>query len=61
MMVSRFGISRGVSPREPLKKVSELAKKINDLGFENIWYIDHQLGMKDIYASMLLTAQATRN
>jgi len=60
-MVSRFGISRGVSPREPFANVAALAKKIDDLGFENIWYIDHQLGMKDMYASMLLTAQATTN
>ncbi len=58
-MVKRFGISRGVSPREPLAKVGPMAKKIEDLGFEHVWYIDHQLGMKDIYATMTLTAMAT--
>jgi 5,10-methylenetetrahydromethanopterin reductase len=58
-MVKRFGISRGVSPREPLSNVGLLAKKIEDLGFEHIWYIDHQLGMKDIYTTMNLTALAT--
>ena len=60
MMVTRFGISRGVSPREPLKNVAEMATLIDDLGFENIWYIDHQLGMKDIYATMNVTAMATK-
>ncbi len=60
-MVSRFGISRGVSPREPLAKVAEMATLIDDLGFEHIWYIDHQLGMKDIYATMNMTALATKN
>lgn len=60
-MVNRFGISRGVSPREPLTKVAEMATLIDDLGFENIWYIDHQLGMKDIYATMNVTAMATKN
>ncbi len=60
-MVSRFGISRGVSPREPLTKVAEMATLIDDLGFEHVWYIDHQLGMKDIYATMNMTALATKN
>ena len=60
-MVKRFGISRGVSPREPLSKVTEMAKLIDDLGFDRIWYIDHQLGMKDIYTTMALTAQATKH
>jgi len=58
-MVKRFGISRGVSPREPLANVGPMAKKIEDLGFEHIWYIDHQLGMKEIYTTMTLTAMAT--
>ena len=60
-MVTRFGISRGVSPREPLKNVAEMATLMDDLGFEHVWYIDHQLGMKDIYATMNVSALATKN
>lgn len=39
-MINRFGISRGVSPREPLANVGESAKAIEDYGFEALWFID---------------------
>ena len=58
-MIKRFGLSRGVSPREDFKKVGELAKMIEDHGFENLWFIDHQLGMKDVYAAMNVAALST--
>ena len=58
-MVTRFGVSRGVSPREPLAAVGELAREVEDLGFETLWFIDHQLGMKDVYTAMNLSALAT--
>ena len=58
-MVNRFGISRGVSPREPLASVGELARAVEDHGFDALWFIDHQLGMKDVYAAMNLSALAT--
>ena len=58
-MIKRFGLSRGVSPREDFSKVAELAKIAEDRGFENLWFIDHQLGMKDVYASMYVAAMAT--
>ena len=58
-MVTRFGISRGVSPREPLAAVGELARTVEELGFDALWFIDHQLGMKDVYAAMTLSALAT--
>ena len=58
-MVTRFGISRGVSPREPLAGVGELARTVEDLGFDALWFIDHQLGMKDVYTAMTLSALAT--
>ncbi|MGI9235046.1 MAG: LLM class flavin-dependent oxidoreductase [Woeseiaceae bacterium] len=58
-MIKRFGLSRGVSPREDFKKVGELAKMIEDNGFENLWFIDHQLGMKDVYAAMNVAALST--
>jgi len=58
-MISRFGISRGVSPREELKGLGESAKMIEDGGFEVLWFIDHQLGMKDVYAAMNVAALCT--
>ncbi len=58
-MVSRFGLSRGVSPRESFAQVGEIAKLAEDKGFEALWFIDHQLGMKDVYAAMNVAAMAS--
>ncbi len=58
-MTDHFGISRGVSPREPLTQVAESAKAVESLGFEVLWFVDHQLGMKDVYAAMNVSAMAT--
>ena len=58
-MINRFGLSRGVSPREEFSKVAELAKMTEEQGFETLWFIDHQLGMKDVYAAMYVAAMAT--
>lgn len=58
-MVSRFGISRGVSPRESFEKVGEIAKAAEAHGFEALWFVDHQLGMKDVYTAMNIAAIAT--
>ena len=60
-MKHRYGISLGVSPREPLSRTAELARDIDDRGFEALWYIDFQLGMKDVYAAMNLAALSTQN
>jgi 5,10-methylenetetrahydromethanopterin reductase len=57
--MNRFGLSLGVSPREPLANVPELARAAERYGFEALWYIDFQLGMKDVYAAMYLAAGAT--
>ena len=59
-MTHRYGISLGVSPREPLVRTSELARAIDESGFEVLWYIDFQLGMKDVYAAMNLAALSTK-
>ena len=59
LMVKRFGISRGVSPRETFGQVGEIARKAEELGFEALWFIDHQLGMKDVYAAMNVAAMET--
>ena len=58
-MVNRFGISRGVSPRETFDQVAEIAKAVEANGFEALWFIDHQLGMKDVYTAMNVSAMAT--
>jgi len=58
-VVDRFGISLGVSPREPLRRAGRLAKTIEQSGFDALWYIDHQLGMKDVYAALNVAALNT--
>jgi len=58
--MKRFGISRGVSPRETFQQVGEIAKEIEDLGFEALWFVDHQLGMKDVYTAMDVAAMSTK-
>ena len=60
-MTGRYGISMGVSPREPLSRTSELARAVDERGFEVLWYIDFQLGMKDVYAAMNLAALSTKD
>ena len=57
--MNRWALSMGVSPREPLTNVQTLAREAERLGFEALWYIDFQLGMKDAYAAMNLAALAT--
>jgi len=59
--MNRWGLSMGVSPREPLSNVATLASAAEQNGFEALWYIDFQLGMKDVYAAMYLAAEATQN
>jgi 5,10-methylenetetrahydromethanopterin reductase len=58
--MNRFGISRGVSPRETFTQVGEIAKEIEDHGFDMLWFVDHQLGMKDVYAAMNVAALNTK-
>lgn len=58
-MMNRWGLSMGVSPREPLTNVTGLAEAAEKNGFEAMWFIDFQLGMKDVYAAMNIAALAT--
>ena len=58
--MKRFGITRGVSPRETFEQVGQNAREIEDLGFEALWFVDHQLGMKDVYTTINLPAMATQ-
>lgn len=57
--MNRWGLSMGVSPREPLENVQKVATAAEERGFEALWYIDFQLGMKDVYTAMLLAGMAT--
>lgn len=57
--MNRWALSMGVSPREPLSNVATLAAAAEAHGFEALWYIDFQLGMKDVYAAMNVAAMAT--
>jgi 5,10-methylenetetrahydromethanopterin reductase len=57
--MNRWGLSTGVSPREPLNNVGAVAAAAEQHGFEALWYIDFQLGMKDVYAAMYMAALAT--
>lgn len=52
----RYGISMGVSPREPLNRLREVARSVERHGFETLWVIDFQLGMKDVYAALYVAA-----
>lgn len=54
--MTSYGLSIGVSPREPLTNVGQLARAADDAGFEALWVIDFQLGMKDVYAAMNIAA-----
>lgn len=59
--MTSFGISMGVSPREPLENVGEIAAAADSAGFEAMWIIDFQLGMKDVYAAMNVAALNSEN
>ncbi|CAB4365410.1 MAG: LLM class flavin-dependent oxidoreductase [Actinobacteria bacterium] len=59
--MNRWALSMGVSPREPLSNVAVLASAAEGFGFEALWYIDFQLGMKDVYAAMNLAALSTES
>lgn len=55
----RWGLSMGVSPRESLPGIADLAAEAEAQGCEALWFIDFQLGMKDVYAAMYLAATST--
>src|SRR5690348_14309648 len=54
------GLSLGVSAREPLSRVSELAAQIEASGFDRLWFVDYHLVMKDTVVAMTLAATATK-
>ena len=56
-----LAISIGISPRQGLAEWSAFAARLEAEGVGRIWLIDSQLAMKDVYAGLLLAAQATRS
>lgn len=54
-----YGISIGVSSREPLKRFAEVIAEAESLGSQAAWLVDFQLGLKDVYVAMTVAAQAT--
>jgi 5,10-methylenetetrahydromethanopterin reductase len=57
--VTGFGISMGVSPREPLLRAGEVVTVAERRVFVVAWLIYFQLGIKDFYAAMTTMALAT--
>jgi 5,10-methylenetetrahydromethanopterin reductase len=56
-----LAVSLGVSPRQPLEAWARQAAELEEAGVGRLWLIDSQLAMKDVYAGLLLAAQATRS
>jgi 5,10-methylenetetrahydromethanopterin reductase len=57
--MTTFGISMGVSWREPLARIKDLAARAEQHGFDCLWVLDVQFTMKDVYVAMALAAEAT--
>jgi 5,10-methylenetetrahydromethanopterin reductase len=55
----RLAVSIGISPRQSLASWAELAGELEAEGVGELWLIDSQLAMKDVYAGLLLAAQRT--
>jgi 5,10-methylenetetrahydromethanopterin reductase len=57
----RFGLSLGVSAREPLARAVEVLRQADAGGIDCAWVIDSQLIMKDAYVVLTLAAGATHH
>jgi 5,10-methylenetetrahydromethanopterin reductase len=56
----RFGISIGISPREPFQHTVEVVKSAERLGFDSVWIADVHLSMKDCFIGLALCAVETK-
>jgi 5,10-methylenetetrahydromethanopterin reductase len=54
-----FGLSFGVSAREPLRRIGEVARTAEEQGFDAAWVIDSQVAMKDVHVALTVAALAT--
>jgi 5,10-methylenetetrahydromethanopterin reductase len=57
--VASFGLNLGVSAREPIHRIAEVARAAEAHGFEAVWVLDSQLAMKDVYVALTLAAGAS--
>jgi 5,10-methylenetetrahydromethanopterin reductase len=56
----KFGLSLGVSAREPVDRAVDLLRQADAAGVACAWVIDSQLIMKDVHVVLALAAAATR-
>jgi 5,10-methylenetetrahydromethanopterin reductase len=54
-----LAVSLGISPRQTLSGWADFAAHLEAEGVAQVWLIDSQLAMKDVYAGLLLAAQRT--
>jgi 5,10-methylenetetrahydromethanopterin reductase len=54
-----FGLSFGISAREPLRRIGEVARTAEQHGFDAAWIIDSQLAMKDVHVALTVAAMET--
>ncbi len=55
----RFGLNLGISAREPIHRIADVAQAAERHGFDAVWVLDSQLAMKDVYVALTVAAQAT--
>lgn len=56
----QFGLSFGISAREPLLRIGDVARTAEDNGFNAAWVIDSQVAMKDVHVALTVAAMATK-
>jgi 5,10-methylenetetrahydromethanopterin reductase len=57
--MTTFGLSMGVSSREPMRRIGSLAERADHHGFDALWVIDSHLVMGDVYAGLAVAAMST--
>jgi 5,10-methylenetetrahydromethanopterin reductase len=57
-MVS-FGLSMGISSREPISRLPALVNRAENLGFDAFYVLDSQVILKDAYIGLAIAAQST--
>jgi len=58
--MTSFGVSLGISQREPTRRILDLAKEAENAGLDAIWVLDSQLILRDVYVCMTAAAIATQ-
>src|SRR5688572_30261301 len=56
----QFGLSFGISARELLLRIGDVARTAEDNGFNAAWVIDSQVAMKDVHVALTVAAMATK-